>query len=247
MMTDPIADMLTRIRNASAIERPYVEMPATKVKVAIAKVLVEEGFVERYQTGKYVTDAQGQKHVEESERIGVPRPERQFWFNKQVSCVNGPYDPMHVPRVSEQLDYEAELGVVIASIALPPALTALRFSLPQATLIGALPGLLLLVLGFASRHTAWGSDANGGDTTNAGGLIIVGFACLVNGILIVLPIPFGNTAPAIAVLLIALGLTACDGLAVLAGLAVTAMAALVDGGLIFLGYQGVASLLGLMR
>ena len=53
MMTDPIADMLTRLRNASNVERPFCDMPATKVKVAIAKVLVEEGFVLGYRTGKY--------------------------------------------------------------------------------------------------------------------------------------------------------------------------------------------------
>ena len=54
MMTDPIADMLTRIRNANEIERPFVEMPATKLKVALAKVLLEEGFILGYRTGKYV-------------------------------------------------------------------------------------------------------------------------------------------------------------------------------------------------
>ncbi len=58
MMTDPIADMLTRIRNASNVERPAVDMPATKLKVAVAKVLVEEGFVLGYRTGKY-DDASG--------------------------------------------------------------------------------------------------------------------------------------------------------------------------------------------
>jgi hypothetical protein len=78
-------------------------------------------------------------------------------------------------------------------------------------------------------------------------LRLLGLACLVNGILIVLPIPFGNTVPAIAVLLLALGLTACDGLAVLAGLVVTGIALLVDGGIIFLGYQGLTSLFGLVR
>ncbi len=72
MMTDPIADMLTRIRNASAIERPYVEMPATKVKVAIAKVLQEEGFIEGYQTGKYETTAEGQKEFKASSNLGEP-------------------------------------------------------------------------------------------------------------------------------------------------------------------------------
>ena len=54
MMTDPIADMLTRIRNANEIERPLVEMPATKLKVAVAKVLLEEGFILGYRTGKWV-------------------------------------------------------------------------------------------------------------------------------------------------------------------------------------------------
>ena len=53
MMTDPIADMLTRIRNANAIERPFVEMPATNLKVALAKVLLEEGFILGYRTGQY--------------------------------------------------------------------------------------------------------------------------------------------------------------------------------------------------
>jgi small subunit ribosomal protein S8 len=58
MMTDPIADMLTRIRNASHVERPAVDMPATKLKVAVAKVLVEEGFCLGFRTGKY-DDASG--------------------------------------------------------------------------------------------------------------------------------------------------------------------------------------------
>ena len=57
MMTDPIADMLTRIRNANEIERPFVEMPATKLKVALAKVLLEEGFILGYRTGKYAANA----------------------------------------------------------------------------------------------------------------------------------------------------------------------------------------------
>jgi small subunit ribosomal protein S8 len=53
MMTDPIADMLTRIRNANSIERPAAEMPATKLKVAVAQVLKDEGFILDYQVGKY--------------------------------------------------------------------------------------------------------------------------------------------------------------------------------------------------
>lgn len=49
-MTDPIADMLTRIRNAVTVKHDNVTMPASKMKVAIAKVLKEEGFVRDYET-----------------------------------------------------------------------------------------------------------------------------------------------------------------------------------------------------
>jgi len=45
MMTDPIADMLTRIRNAVRIERPHVEMPSSKVKRGLAEVLKREGYI----------------------------------------------------------------------------------------------------------------------------------------------------------------------------------------------------------
>ena len=45
MMTDPIADMLTRIRNAVRIERPHVQVPASKVKRGLAEVLKREGYI----------------------------------------------------------------------------------------------------------------------------------------------------------------------------------------------------------
>jgi small subunit ribosomal protein S8 len=45
MLTDPIADMLTRIRNAVAIERPYVEIPSSIAKAGIAQALVREGYI----------------------------------------------------------------------------------------------------------------------------------------------------------------------------------------------------------
>lgn len=49
MMTDPIADMLTRIRNANSIKRKQVCMPASRIKVGIAEVLKSEGFIAGYQ------------------------------------------------------------------------------------------------------------------------------------------------------------------------------------------------------
>jgi small subunit ribosomal protein S8 len=56
-MTDPIADMLTRVRNAQAVGFETVRMPASKIKQAIAKVLAEEGYVDRYE----VEDQPGNK------------------------------------------------------------------------------------------------------------------------------------------------------------------------------------------
>ena len=48
MNTDPIADMLTRIRNANVVSHPSVEMPSSKLKVALAKLLKSEGFINGY-------------------------------------------------------------------------------------------------------------------------------------------------------------------------------------------------------
>ena len=72
MMTDPIADMLTRVRNASRIERPYVDMPATYLKARVAQVLKDEGFVLDYQVGKPGTDEHGAPTFEEEKDLGKP-------------------------------------------------------------------------------------------------------------------------------------------------------------------------------
>jgi small subunit ribosomal protein S8 len=56
-MTDPIADMLVRIRNAAAVRKPTVKMPSSKIKVAIAAVLKDEGYI----LGSRVTDLGGGK------------------------------------------------------------------------------------------------------------------------------------------------------------------------------------------
>ena len=54
------------------------------------------------------------KHIAESERLGVPRPKQQYWFNKQTSCISGPFDDI-VTSVTEELDYEVELAAVIGA------------------------------------------------------------------------------------------------------------------------------------
>jgi 2-keto-4-pentenoate hydratase/2-oxohepta-3-ene-1,7-dioic acid hydratase in catechol pathway len=53
-------------------------------------------------------------HADEAAAAGIPIPSSQLWFNKQVSCINGPYAAVEVPRSApDMVDYEAELGVVI--------------------------------------------------------------------------------------------------------------------------------------
>lgn len=73
MMTDPIADMLTRLRNANRVEAPAVEMPATNVKVHIAQVLKDEGFILDYQVGKYDVGAGGEKTFQGQVEAGEPK------------------------------------------------------------------------------------------------------------------------------------------------------------------------------
>lgn len=67
--------------------------------------------------GKYLAIGMNYlKHAEEGERIGVPAPKQQLWFNKQTTCICGPYDDLD-PGVTEKLDYEVELGAVIGRVA----------------------------------------------------------------------------------------------------------------------------------
>jgi small subunit ribosomal protein S8 len=80
-MSDPISDMLTRIRNAQMAEKASVAMPSSKLKVAIAKVLKDEGYVEDYAVregdGKPTLEIglkyyAGRPVIERIERISKP-------------------------------------------------------------------------------------------------------------------------------------------------------------------------------
>src|SRR5258707_500910 len=72
MMTDPLADMLTRIRNASVIERPAVDMPASRLKINVAQVLKDEGFILEYQTGRMVKDEAGHSTFTQDKDLSKP-------------------------------------------------------------------------------------------------------------------------------------------------------------------------------
>jgi small subunit ribosomal protein S8 len=80
-MSDPIADMLTRIRNAQASEKVSVLMPCSKLKVAIAAVLKDEGYIEDFKvsadTGKNMLEIglkyyAGRPVIEKIERVSRP-------------------------------------------------------------------------------------------------------------------------------------------------------------------------------
>jgi 2-keto-4-pentenoate hydratase/2-oxohepta-3-ene-1,7-dioic acid hydratase (catechol pathway) len=53
------------------------------------------------------------EHADAARAAGMKVPDTQIWFNKQVSCINGPFAGFEMPRVSDRLDYEAELAIVI--------------------------------------------------------------------------------------------------------------------------------------
>ena len=69
-MSDPIADMLTRIRNAQAVTKASVVMPASKLKVAIAQVLKDEGYIDGFQ----VKAVEGKSELEISLKYYAGRP-----------------------------------------------------------------------------------------------------------------------------------------------------------------------------
>ncbi len=97
-MSDPIADMLTRIRNAQLSEKVSVEMPASKLKAAIAQVLKDEGYVEdflvRQADGKPVLDISlkyyaGRPVIEKIERVSRPGLRIYKASNQLPNVMNG--------------------------------------------------------------------------------------------------------------------------------------------------------------
>lgn len=112
---DPIVDdyptMLSIIAGgdeALAKVRAVADTAAGKLALRDVKLLAP---IER--PGKYLAIGMNfGKHVEEAAKLGVEKPKQQFWFNKQTTCLSGPYDDIET-GVSEKVDYEVELGVVI--------------------------------------------------------------------------------------------------------------------------------------
>jgi len=74
MNTDPIADFLTRIRNASSVNKKIVEVPASNLKVAMAKILFEKGYISNYK-------------VEEDSKQGVIKIALKYNPTTRVSAI----------------------------------------------------------------------------------------------------------------------------------------------------------------
>lgn len=92
---------LTKVRELAANSSPKLSLKQAHLLAPLER------------PGKYLAIGMNyRKHAEEAKRLGVDRPEKQLWFNKQTTCIAGPYDNIE-PGVTEKLDYEVELGVVI--------------------------------------------------------------------------------------------------------------------------------------
>ena len=80
-MSDPIADMLTRIRNANTAKHDTVDVPSSKMKLAIADILVNEGYVEKYE----MVDAGNFKDIRITLKYGKDKNEKVITGIKRIS------------------------------------------------------------------------------------------------------------------------------------------------------------------
>ena len=78
---DPIADMLTRIRNANTAKHDAVDVPSSKMKIAIADILVNEGYIEKYD----LVDNGGFKDIRITLKYGATKKERILTGLKRIS------------------------------------------------------------------------------------------------------------------------------------------------------------------
>ncbi len=104
-MSDPVADMLTRIRNAQQSEKQSVAVPTSKLKAAIAKVLKDEGYIEDFA----VRDQDGKSHLDISLKYYAGRP-----VIEKIERVSRP--GLRIYRPSTQIPVVMNgLGVAIVS------------------------------------------------------------------------------------------------------------------------------------
>ena len=93
---------MSALRNASTHSRKRYSLESVRLE---APVMRPRKFLNL--GGSY------RSHVAEVAHLGIKPPAHQTWANKQVTCVNGPYDAIHFPTFSDSMDYEGELAIVI--------------------------------------------------------------------------------------------------------------------------------------
>lgn len=105
-------DMLTLLQGGE----PLMALAQETVRTAEPSYFLSDVRLEApiLRPGKILAIGMNYKaHADEARALGIEVPEKQLWFNKQITCINGPYDPIDLPKVSDKLDYEAELALVI--------------------------------------------------------------------------------------------------------------------------------------
>ena len=80
-MSDPIADMLTRIRNANTAKHDTVDVPSSKMKLAIADILVDEGYIEKYE----MVDCGSHQDIRITLKYNANKTERVISGSKRIS------------------------------------------------------------------------------------------------------------------------------------------------------------------
>lgn len=99
-------DLLTRLPDIRA-EIDAVDGPTVPLASATLEAPIDD-------PQKFLALGMNYKeHADGARAAGIHVPDSQLWFNKQVSCINGPYADIDLPKVSDKLDYEAELAVII--------------------------------------------------------------------------------------------------------------------------------------
>src|SRR5262249_45278644 len=101
-------DMIALIREWPALESRVRALASAKPHFALSSVRLKAPVPHPQKIlaiGLNYAD-----HIAES---GVPKPERQIWFSKLPGAVNGPFDPIQIPKASTAVDYEAEFVVVL--------------------------------------------------------------------------------------------------------------------------------------
>jgi 2-keto-4-pentenoate hydratase/2-oxohepta-3-ene-1,7-dioic acid hydratase in catechol pathway len=108
-------DLLSVVREGVGALPRITDFVASAASVPLASVRLLAP-IER--PGKYLAIGMNyRKHVEEGAKLGIAESKKQLWFNKQTTSITGPFDGIVKPDVSDQLDYEVELGVVIGAAA----------------------------------------------------------------------------------------------------------------------------------